>query len=239
MLTKVAVEDGSGVVELTWFRPAVPQGSVPEAQRPEIVAYGTVQGAGGAWRSPLPSGRLYNEDADPLSGGRLVPVYPLTEGIFQGNLRRIIHGALDIYLPLAPDIIPEDVRDRLDLMDAAEALRNIHFPESEQALDAARKRLAFEELFLLQFALAMRETGDGGAGAGNIVHGARELLGRPETNTAVRVDGGAEAGDLEIAADMASPRCINRLLQGDVGSGKTAVLSPRCLSRCETATRLR
>ena len=104
-----------------------------------------------------PEWELFSEDADPLSSGRLVPIYPLTEGLFQEKLRRIIHGALDGYLSQVREILPEDVRDRLDLVDAAEALRNIHFPESEPALEAARKRLVFEELFLLQIALAMRK----------------------------------------------------------------------------------
>ncbi len=108
-------------------------------------------------------------------------------------------------------------------MDIADALRNIHFPESQAALDAARNRLVFEELFLLQLALAMRKREMEAPGAGiqftipdNFDEELRQVLPFELTGAQKRVV-------REIAADMARPVCMNRLLQGDVGSGKTAV----------------
>ena len=146
VLTKVVVDDGSGSVVLTWFNQKFRKEQFLKLRGREIVAYGTVQA--GRWGVEIASPELevYSEDADPLSSGRVVPIYPLTEGIFQINLRKIISGALNLYVGLVEETLPEDLRDRLDLLDAQEAIRNIHFPESEAALEAARKRLVFEEL---------------------------------------------------------------------------------------------
>ena len=223
VLTKVALEDGSGVVALTWFNQKFRKEQFLKLKGHQIVVYGTVQM--GRWGVELtsPEWEVYSEDADPLSSGRIVPIYPLTEGLIQNQLRKVIRGALDTYVPLLIDDLPEDVRDRLDLMDLQEALLNIHFPESEAAHTAARKRLVFEELFLLQLALAVRKRSMAAPGAGisfempgNFTEELKQILPFELTNAQKRVI-------QEIAADMARSVSMNRLLQGDVGSGKTAV----------------
>ena len=223
VLTKVAVDDGTGVVALTWFNQKFRKDQFLKLRGREIVAYGTVQA--GRWGVEIasPEWEIASDDADPLSSGRVVPVYPLTEGVFQGHIRRIIHRALGGYVPLLEETLPEDLRNRLDLVDLQEALRSVHFPESEPALEAARKRLVFEELFLLQVALAMRKRGMEAPGEGiafktpeNLAEELRRILPFELTAAQKRVI-------KEIAADMARPVCMNRLLQGDVGSGKTAV----------------
>ena len=223
VLTKVAVEDGSGVIALTWFNQKFRKDQFLKLKGRQIVAYGTVQA--GRWGVEIasPDWEIYSEDADPLSSGRIIPVYPLTEGIVQNQLRKIIRGVLNTYLPLMVDDLPEDLRDRLDLIDLHEALLNIHFPESEAAVEAARKRLVFEELFLLQLALAVRKRNMEAPGAGitfempgNFADELKQILPFELTDAQKRVV-------QEIAADMARPLSMNRLLQGDVGSGKTAV----------------
>lgn len=223
VLTKVAVDDGTGVIALTWFNQKYRKDQFLKLKGRQIVAYGTV--AEGRWGVEIatPEWEPYSETADPLSSGRVVPVYPLTEGLFQSQVRKAIHGVLDLNVPLVPEVLPEDVRNRLDMMDIGEALRNIHFPESVAALDAARKRLVFEELFLLQLALALRKRGMEMPGHGitfkmpeNFKQELKLVLPFELTKAQKRVI-------KEIAADMAKPVCMNRLLQGDVGSGKTAV----------------
>ncbi|MCE5321746.1 ATP-dependent DNA helicase RecG [bacterium] len=223
VLTKVAVDDGTGVIALTWFNQKYRKDQFLKLKGRQIVAYGTV--ADGRWGFEIatPEWEPYSEGADPLSSGRVVPVYPLTEGLFQSQVRKAIKSAVDIYAPLVPEVLPEDVRDRLDLMDISEALCNIHFPESMAALDAARKRLVFEELFLLQLALAIRKRGMEMPGHGirfkmpeNFKQELKLILPFELTKAQKRVI-------KEISADMAKPACMNRLLQGDVGSGKTAV----------------
>jgi len=223
VLTKVAVDDGSGVVALTWFNQKFRREQFQKLRGRKIVAYGTVQG--GRWGVEIanPEWELHSEEADPVSSGRVVPIYALTEGIFQIHLRKIIRGAVDAYAPLVEETLPTETRDRLDLIDLQDAIRNIHFPESEKAMEAARKRLVFEELFLLQLALAMRKRGIEAPGRGiefaipeSLEEDLRQILPFELTGAQKRVI-------REIASDMARPICMNRLLQGDVGSGKTVV----------------
>lgn len=223
VLTKVAVDDGSGVAALTWFNQRYRKDQFLKLRGREIIAYGTMQAGRFGVEMAAPEWEVYDEVNDPLSSGRIVPVYPLTEGLFQNQVRKILRGALDTYLPYLDEILPEDLRDRLDLMDIRDAMLNIHFPESNEALEAARKRLVFEELFLLQLALAVRKRGMEMPGNGiqfkmpdNFADELKQILPFELTGAQKRVIH-------EIAEDMAKPQCMNRLLQGDVGSGKTAV----------------
>lgn len=223
VITKVAVDDGTGVITLTWFNQKFRKDQFMKLRGKQIVAYGTVQA--GRWGVEIasPEWEAYSENADPLSSRRIVPIYPLTEGLFQGHLRKIIFGSLDGYVPLIDEILPEELCDRLDLMDVRNAIRNIHFPESDAALEAARRRLVFEELFLLQLALAMRKRGMEAPGNGisfKIPDNFNEEL---KLILPFELTGAQKRVIKEIATDMTRPICMNRLLQGDVGSGKTAV----------------
>ena len=223
VLTKVAVEDGSGVVELTFFNQKFRKDQFLKLKGRQIVAYGTVQI--GRWGVEMagPEWEVCSDSSDSLSTGRIVPVYPLTEGILESTLRKILAGVMETHLPLVEENLPEDMCNRLDLVDVQEAIRQVHFPESDVALEAARKRLVFEELFLLQLALAVRKRSMEVPGGGvqfempaNFEDELGQILPFDLTGAQRRVI-------TEIAADMARPACMNRLLQGDVGSGKTAV----------------
>lgn len=223
VLTKVMIDDGSGVATLTWFNQHYLKDKFSKLRGKEIIAYGTAQCGRWGIEIQTPEWEEFKEDADPLSAKRVVPVYPLTEGIFQGTIRKIMSNALDGYLHLVKDVLPEDLRDRLDLMEIKDALRNMHFPESMDALEAARKRLVFEELYLLQLALALRKRESATPGMGisfaipdNLIETLTCMLPFELTKAQQKVI-------KEISADMAKPDCMNRLLQGDVGSGKTAV----------------
>ena len=152
--------------------------------------------------------------------GRIVPVYPLTAGVSQLILSRSIRQGLDACADILPDVLPDEVRRRHQLCRAGYAYENIHFPEGPEALELARRRLAFEELFLFTLGL-------------------RRLRRRRETAAVepfrpVDMESFYQALPFalteaqrrcveESLADMASGRAMNRLCQGDVGSGKTMV----------------
>lgn len=223
VLTKVVIDDGSGSIVLTWFNQKWRKDQFLKMRGRDVVAYGTVQA--GRWGVEMgsPEVEIYSDNGDPLSSGRVVPIYPLTEGIFQINMRKIIYGAVNTCAPLVEEILPEDLRNRLDLMDAQDAIRNIHFPESDAALQAARKRLVFEELFLLQLALAMRKRGIEAPGQGIAFKIPPDFYQDLKRILPFELTGAQKRVISEIAADMSRPVCMNRLLQGDVGSGKTAV----------------
>ena len=161
--------------------------------------------------------------ADDLAPGQLVPVYPLTDGIYQTNLRRAIKGLLDRYARDAPEPLPEPLRREHRLMGIAEALVNIHWPRDEAAMRDARRRLAFEEFLLMQLALAQRKSEREAPGSGARLAPRGDLIARLEEKLPFQLTEAQRRVITEIAADMSSDRAMNRLLQGDVGSGKTLV----------------
>jgi ATP-dependent DNA helicase RecG len=223
VLTKVAIDDGSGVATLTWFNQHYLKDKFLKMRSRQIVAFGTAQCGRWGIEFQSPEWEEFKEDEDPLSAKRVVPVYPLTEGLFQGTVRKIVSNVLEGYLSFVNEVLPEDILDRLDLMDIKIALRNMHFPESMEALEAARKRLVFEELYLLQLALALKKRESDTPGCGisfeipdNLVETLHSALPFELTQAQQKVI-------REITEDMSKPDCMNRLLQGDVGSGKTAV----------------
>jgi ATP-dependent DNA helicase RecG len=223
LLTKVAIGDGTGTASLIFFNQWYLKNRFVKLLGKDIIVYGTAQFGSRGIELANPEWEEINDEGDSLSSNRIVPVYPLTEGVFQGSLRRIIYGALDKYLPLIEDVLPPDILDRRDLVDVTTALRNIHFPESQIALEAARRRLVYEEFYLLQLALALRKqniTASRPGTAFNVdpdyTRGFHESLSFDLTSAQKRVIS-------EIERDMRRPVAMNRLLQGDVGSGKTVV----------------
>jgi ATP-dependent DNA helicase RecG len=149
----------------------------------------------------------------------LVPIYPATEGISDRWLRSLIARHLDLHLPAMVDVLPTEVREEYGLLPRGRAIEQIHRPVDETAFGQARRSLAFEELFLLQLGLLVTTKGENGevhAGGGNLTRSFLASL--PFSMT------GAQAVALrEIEADLARPIRMMRLLQGDVGSGKTLV----------------
>ena len=164
------------------------------------------------------------DDSTHLHTGRLVPVYPLTEGLSLRHLRNIIYHALQAYGHLIPDALPSEHRERLQLLPALDAFKFIHFPTDVETNEAARRRLVFDELFAIQLYLAKRrhnfESTDNALTLQDSENGllADLVKSLPYTLTGAqtRVFG-------EIKKDLAAPKPMHRLVQGDVGSGKTIV----------------
>ncbi|MBN1459635.1 MAG: ATP-dependent DNA helicase RecG, partial [Armatimonadetes bacterium] len=162
-------------------------------------------------------------DARSLAPGRFAPIYPLTDGVYQGPIRRTSRRVLRELPEHLPDALPEAVRDRYDLVGVREALWGMHWPSSLDEQRVARKRLAFEEFLTLQLALAQRrrETDQPGTGLrlaprGDLVAQLEEVIPFSLTRAQQRVIS-------EVVSDMAMDRPMSRMIQGDVGSGKTVV----------------
>lgn len=169
------------------------------------------------------------DEADPsgsssLHSGRIVPVYPLTQGLNLKTLRRAIRHALDDYLPGISDPLPATIRKRYQLIDLQTALEHIHFPETFAHYESARMRLVFDELFYIQVRLGLirsqyKRTVKGlslTTTTGGLVDRFIAALPFTLTNAQKRVF-------TELLQDMSTPEPMYRLLQGDVGSGKTIV----------------
>jgi ATP-dependent DNA helicase RecG len=231
VLVRAGIADPTGVAHAVWFNQ--PYMAQRLAQGQQVSLYGRVERRGRGLEFVTPEVEPIDPDCEPWNVGRLVPVYPATEGLSQRMLRLVMREALSGYAGSLPEVLPHAVRQEHRLMDLADALWSAHFPESEAAASEARRRLAFEELFTLQMGVlrqraALRATPRGAAYGppGDLVRHFLASLPFRLTRAQERVIG-------EILSDMRGPTPMNRLLQGDVGSGKTAVAAAGLLACAE------
>ena len=214
-LVKLRAVDDTGTLDVTFFNQAWLKNSLHQGET--YIFYGRAEGS-------LLRHQMANPVVEPEGRrevtGRIVPIYPLTAGVSQLILSRSIRQGLDACADILPDVLPDRVRQHHQLCRIEYAYENIHFPESAEALDLARRRLAFEELFLFTIGLERLRS------RWEVVHVPpcggvdMELFYRalPFTLT------DAQRRCVEEAlADMRSGTPMNRLCQGDVGSGKTMV----------------
>jgi ATP-dependent DNA helicase RecG len=213
-VVKAAVGDGTGILYAAWFnQPWLAQ----SLRRGEVIdLFGKVEKSYGALQMSSP---VWEPAGEGHEIGRLVPVYPATEGLSDKFLRSLIARNLDLYAGAFQDVVPEPVRRAHALLPKAEAIRTIHVPKDPEAFERARRSLAFEELFLLQLGLAaLPAVAAGKAHAGTGQLATSFLAALPFTLTP-----GQRAALGEIVADLRAEKRMMRLLQGDVGSGKTIV----------------
>ena len=228
----VLLKDDSGFLTAIWFGQRYLEKVFQRGQH--LLVHGKVQRrAGGPLQLHVSDFEIAGrEDDETIHTGRLVPVYPLTSGLPQRPLRSLLKRLVDEYAEQVPDPLPEALRARRGLAPIAQALRGGHFPDTEAQQLEARRRLVYDDFLLLELGLAIRRQREGRARGlsmqppGRLVTGLRASL--PYTLTAAqeRVWG-------EIRQDMAAPHPMNRLLQGDVGSGKTVVAALAILTAVE------
>ncbi|NOT33135.1 MAG: ATP-dependent DNA helicase RecG [Candidatus Eisenbacteria bacterium] len=163
------------------------------------------------------------EVADLLHVGRLVPVHPLTKGISARGLRQAVRRALDAVASQVIDPLPESVRVAESLAPLGEAFENIHFPIDDAALERARSRLAFDELFELQVVLELRRQFLAQEGRGLISAGPGVLAIEVQRRLPFELTADQTKAIHEIVEDLRRPLPMHRILVGDVGSGKTIV----------------
>jgi len=173
---------------------------------------------------------------EPLAGddlthtGRLIPLYHLTEGLSPRTVRRLVKEAVDAWAPRLPDFLPEGVRRPAQLLELSQAIEQAHYPDSERLKDSARKRLAFDELFLIQLGLLERRRDWREGGKANPIEPDRKLLEAFINSLPFALTQAQRRALEEILADLAKPRPMSRLLQGEVGSGKTVVAAAALLA---------
>lgn len=220
-LVKCTIFDESGSLNVTYFNNPYAAALLRVGQ--EYVFYGKVQGWGRGRTLISPQSEKVAPDAD--HPGRIVPVYPLTAGLTQRDMERVTGAALAAVPGDWPDPLPEILRAKYRLLDAADAIAAIHRPQTANEVGQARRRMVFEELFLLCCGLQQlkerRKADTGIVFAQNGLDAFFETL--PFSPT-----GAQRRAIAEIAADCASGKPMNRLVQGDVGSGKTVVAAALC-----------
>jgi ATP-dependent DNA helicase RecG len=170
-----------------------------------------------------------DEAGESLNLGRIVPIYPLTEGLTQKALRYIIHSVL-AHVGELEDFVPETLNQQYKLPPLRESVGFVHWPAEGASVDALsefqtrhQKKLIFDEFFLIQSGLALKRRMIRQTAPEAALNVDAELLDKIRAVLPFKLTGAQERVLLEIAGDLASDRPMNRLLQGDVGSGKTAV----------------
>jgi ATP-dependent DNA helicase RecG len=223
---ELAEEDGTPTdVRATWFGRAFVKETHREGERVRIS--GKVRFFGRTLQFSQPT--LERADAEAVHTGRLVPIYPLTEGIKPGQMRRWLHTAIEGgprrtgLVSEVPDALPTAIRERHRLPDIASALRQVHFPDDVELLFKARRRLAFDELLTLQLALGQRRARWKAQASALALSVADAELSRWISQLPFALTGAQQRSFEEIRADLANRIPMSRLLEGDVGSGKTVV----------------
>ncbi|MCX5700771.1 MAG: ATP-dependent DNA helicase RecG [Candidatus Omnitrophica bacterium] len=220
-ITEVAVGDDTGKLSCVWFnQPYLKQYFKPGLG---LILYGKLELYGSKLQMSNPEFEIIADDTDEeLSVGRLVPVYRLPEGISQRSLRRLVKNALDNYLPKISDCLTYEVRNRNNLLNLAKSLINIHFPDNLDLQNQAYTRLSFEDFFLFQLPLVLRKLNrEAKQGIAHKIEGS--LVDKYTSSLSFELTAAQKKVVQEIKSDMASSRPMQRLLQGDVGSGKTVV----------------
>lgn len=217
-ITQTAVSDGSGIIRVTWFN--APYMAANLTKGSSFTFYGTAAYKGGGFEMVNP---VIESNTDSGSGktGRIIPIYPATAGLNQTALRNAIKTALSSLSEMPRDIIPPGIREEYDLMPIDRALRTIHMPENFESYSDARRRLAFEELLVQQAGLCVlgSERKKYFAAPFSDVHCIKEFA----AALPFELTGAQKRVINEICADLMQKTPMNRLVQGDVGSGKTMV----------------
>ena len=220
----VAIYDGSAYMYGVWFnQPYHADRLKPDT---EVAFSGKVQYRYGRLQMVNPAYDILEDAGDvgskTVHTGRIIPLHPATQKLSAAMLRRLIMRALEQYGDL-PDHIPYRLRVRYGYPPRSQALREMHFPVSTGRLNRSRQRMAYDELLVMQTALAMRRQRLKMETTG-IAHAAPGSLVKPFTaSLPFRLTSAQKTAFAEICEDMSQPYPMNRLLQGEVGSGKTVV----------------
>jgi len=214
----VTLSDGTGTINVIFFnQPWLVNKLKPGTQ---IVVSGKVDEFMG--RLTFQSPEWEELDKDLLHTGRIVPVYPLTQGITAKWLRKHVKGAVDYWAPRLTEHLPSESLERLHMPRLSDAIRQIHFPDNQEKLEAARRRLAFDELLLIQLGV-LQQRKEWRAQTGRPIHVDPSDLERLLQTLPFALTGAQRSAIDEIVSDLQQSVPMSRLLQGDVGSGKTVV----------------
>ena len=240
----IVVSDGTGRVKATWFYKKLNR-KMQEHYKANYPKGANIILSGIAKRDNYYGGYTVDrqeatvitadfENKDIIHNARIVPVYPLCENMNVKTLRRAIFNAIEHYIDKVENVIPENIRNNNNLMDKKTAIKQIHFPDSFDLLEQAKRTLVFEELFILQLKfLLIREDTRRTIKTEKINIKPNGLVDRFVQSLPFKLTEGQNNAFNEILSDLNSTEPMQRLLQGDVGSGKTVVACMMLLAAVE------
>lgn len=218
--TEVIVGDETGNMRVIWFNQ--PYLAKRFHTNTQLVLSGRVSEFRYAKQFENPEWEII-EDKELIHTGRLVPVYPLTQGLYPRQMRTIMRRVVDGWAGQVPDFLPQDTRSRRQLLGLPEAIVQAHFPDDYLKKAEARKRLAFDELFLLQLGVLSKKRHWQESQPGNSLSVNEETVNKFLRSLPFSLTGAQQRVLQEILSNIKLAKPMARLLQGDVGSGKTVV----------------
>ena len=217
-ITEAILSDGTGALRLSWFNQ--PWLSNRLSGGTQVVLSGKIDMYLGRLVMNSPDWEYMEQEH--LHTNRIVPVYPLSGRITQRALRKIMHETVTFWAPRLQDYLPAAIRQAAGLVNLSTALQQIHFPDSQEKLKEARQRLAFNEIFFLQLGV-LRQKRSWQAGSAQVFVAGDEWMAEQTALLPYSLTNAQERALIDMRRDLASGRPMNRLLQGDVGSGKTII----------------
>ncbi len=209
-----------GSVRLVWFNQPFRKNELRPGQR--LRATGVLRSTVLNWEMTQPQITLLEPDEE-VTDQKPLPVYPLTEGLKQSHMRRLMQFALPKLIPLVDEVLPDSIRQALSVTNISAALHRIHFPEDLVDIEQAQRRFKMQELFVLQLAISMQRLQRGSSGKASICEPSGKIHSRILNRLGFSLTSDQQTAIDEVGRDMAQSTPMNRLLQGDVGSGKTVV----------------
>lgn len=229
-ILELTLSDGSGILKAKWFNQPYLKKIFHEKQ--ELILSGVVKRNsfwGTGFEMENPDYEFHDPDDELIHTARIVPLYGLTKGITQRQMRRIMFSIVHEHVKDIPDPIPVEILNGFKLPSLQESLRNVHFPPNDVNLDSLnefktpyQRRLAFDELFFFQVGLSVIKK-DRGFSRGIAFRGELSLVKRLREILPFKLTSAQERVFNEILSDMRAPSQMNRLIQGDVGCGKTVI----------------
>ncbi|MEK7499693.1 MAG: ATP-dependent DNA helicase RecG, partial [Patescibacteria group bacterium] len=226
----VDIDDGTGVLHIVWFNLQFLQHKLPVGtqvyvagmvEEPRFLKKGVTRGKKPHFSMRSPALEFAVSPSERIHTAAITPIYSESAGISSRFIRYQVKALLPAIL-LIPEYLPKDIINRNDLMGIQEAIRQAHFPSSQEALALAKRRLQFDELFFLQLAALVRKQRVRLASAYALPASEKEIE-KHIASLPFTLTNAQKRTIQEIAHDMSEPHPMNRLLQGDVGSGKSAV----------------
>ena len=219
--TEIIISDESGKIRAIWFNQ--PWLSKSIKLNSKIIISGKVN----VFRNRLvfesPQYEIINGQKDLIHTGRLVPIYRATSGLAQRTIRKTVKQSIDITIDQLTEFIPNKILDEVNLINLKNAILQIHYPKSNQDWNIARKRLAFDELFLIQLLVIQQKETWRKIGSGISLDSNETPLNEFLNSLPFKLTNAQNNALNEILNDISIDRPMRRLLQGDVGSGKTVV----------------
>ncbi len=215
------VREGPHYLRALWFN--MPFMAEKFRRGQEVLLSGKPRLKGGRWEMAHPRVGWIDTDEESQVAGSLLPVYSLTDGLKQASMRNIAKQTIESYVDLVDEAFPESYLSAHELWPIGRAVREIHFPTSQEHLQSARRRFIYQEMLILQLGMALRRNLQETRQQAPPLEATAKIDARITRLFPFELTSGQRQAIDRIAADMARPIPMNRLLQGDVGCGKTVV----------------